>query len=115
MIVEVHDHRAAPPPTTTARTGITFSIQHNHARDAPTASKAEIFRIVLGPNPATLWTQLGIMERKKAEEEAEAQEATGAGAAGPRRRPLTEEEAVEVEAMILVRPGERVWVQRGRS
>lgn len=59
LIVEVHDHRSAPLPATTARTGITFSIQHNPARDAPTASKAEIFRIVLAPNPSTLWTRRG--------------------------------------------------------
>lgn len=92
LIVEVHDHRSAPLPTTTTRTGITFSIQHNPARDAPTASKAEIFRIVLAPNPSTLWTQLGIMERR---DEAAAED-------GQPRRALTEEEAVEVEATILV-------------
>ncbi|KAL8279017.1 hypothetical protein RQP46_008686 [Phenoliferia psychrophenolica] len=94
LIVEVHDHRSAPLPATTTRTGITFSIQHNQARDAPTASKAEIFRIVLAPNPSTLWTQLGIMERR---DEAAAQEDDHP------RRALTEEEAVEVEAIILAR------------
>ncbi|KAK4703439.1 transcription factor SPT20, partial [Phenoliferia sp. Uapishka_3] len=91
LIVEVHDHRSAPLPTTATRTGIAFSIQHNPARDAPIASKAEIFRIVLAPNPSTLWTQLGILERRD--------EATKEG--DQPRRSLTEEEAVEVEAVIL--------------
>ncbi|KAM0748308.1 hypothetical protein T439DRAFT_328289 [Meredithblackwellia eburnea MCA 4105] len=97
LIVEVHDHRSAPVPTTTARTGLTFSIQHNQARDAPAANKTEIFRIVLGPNPSTLWTQLGNMERRR---EAEMRAEFGDRPVPPG---LSEQEAVEVEAVILTR------------
>lgn len=92
LIVEVHDHRSAPQPPALTRPGLALSFQMNHARDVPTASKAEVYRIVLGPNPATLWTEIGLMDRRwQAEKEEE--DAVG----------LTEEEAVEIEAMILVR------------
>jgi hypothetical protein len=67
----------------------------SQSREIPSASKAEVYRIVLAPNPATLWTELGIMSRR-IEEEARAEgrdDVVG----------WTEEEALEIEAVILVR------------
>lgn len=64
-------------------------------REVPSVSKAEVYRIVLAPNPGTLWTELGIMSRR-IEEEARAEgrdDVVG----------WTEEEALEIEAVILVR------------
>lgn len=54
-----------------------------------------MYRIVLGPNPATLWTDLGIMEKRWVTERVEAGE--------PEEEAWTEERAVELEAFILVR------------
>lgn len=101
LIVEVHDHRSAPQPPALTRPGLSLSFQLNHPRDAPPASKAEVYRIVLCPNPATLWTEIGLMDRKW-QGEKEEEDAVG----------LTEEEAVEIEAMILVRSAAGVaWVR----
>ncbi|KAI5480495.1 hypothetical protein MNV49_000648 [Pseudohyphozyma bogoriensis] len=86
LIVEVHDHRSAPPPAP-VRPAISL-FQSSHTREPPAASKAELFRIVLAPNPATLWTQLGLQERKEQENQG---------------RVWTEQEAVEMEAVILAR------------
>lgn len=93
----MHDHRAAPAPVTATRPSFGQAFQLGRTPQAPQASKAEVYRIVLGPNPATLWTELGIMERRMIEEsekEEGAEPAVG----------WTEEEAVEIEAVILVRP-----------
>lgn len=105
LIVEVHDHRSAPPPPTLTRPGLALSFQMNTSRDAPTASKAEVYRIVLAQNPATLWTEIGIMDKRSQAERGE--EGDGAG--------LTEEEAVEIEAMILVSPGANPFRSDGRE
>lgn len=92
LIVEVHDHRSTPPPVP-QRQGLTLSFQLNNIREAPPPSKAEIYRIVLGPNPATLWTDLGIVEKRwAAEKEEDGDEEPG----------WTEDTAVELEAIILV-------------
>lgn len=50
---------------------------------------------MLGPNPATLWTELGIMERRMIEESEKDEDAEPSAG-------WTEEEAVEIEAVILV-------------
>lgn len=92
LIVEVHDHRSTPPPVP-QRQGLTLSFQLNNIREAPPPDKAEIYRIVLGPNPATLWTDLGIVEKRwAAEKEEDGDEEPG----------WTEDTAVELEAIILV-------------
>lgn len=92
LIVEVHDHRSAPPTAASLASRNQLSFQ-SHTRDQASHSKAEVYRIVLGPNPATLWTELGIMNERARSGEDE----------GDYNEGWTEEEAVELEAMILVR------------
>lgn len=91
--MEVHDHRTALQPAHNTVRPQQLSFALSAARDQPSNSKAEIYRIVLAPNPATVWTELGIMNEKnraKAEED-------GVYISG-----WTEEETVELEATILV-------------
>ncbi|KAK4047739.1 Transcription factor spt20 [Microbotryomycetes sp. JL201] len=95
LIVEVHDHRAAPAPVAHARSGLSGSFQLARTSQSNQGSKAEVYRIVLGPNPATLWTDMGIMERRMIKES----QATD----NPLVFGWTEEEAVEVEAVLLNR------------
>ena len=95
LIVEVHDHRQSPaanPPNLRSSLSASFSLAQN--REIPAASKAEVYRIVLAPNPATLWTELSIASRKMEQE---------AAAAGRNEVGWTEDEAVEIESVILVR------------
>ncbi|BGP16005.1 Transcription factor spt20 [Rhodosporidiobolus nylandii] len=72
-----------------------FSLSLSQAREVPSASKAEVYRIVLVPNQATLWTELGIMSRR-IEEEALAEGRVDAVG-------WTEEEALEIESVVLNR------------
>ncbi|CEQ40344.1 SPOSA6832_01980, partial [Sporobolomyces salmonicolor] len=95
LIVEVHDHRQSAPPSSAPRTGLSSSFQLSQAREVPAANKAEVYRIVLAPNPATLWTELGIMSKRM---EAEARAEGKDDFVG-----WTEEEAVELESVILNR------------
>ncbi|KAM0787702.1 hypothetical protein ACM66B_003762 [Microbotryomycetes sp. NB124-2] len=95
LIVEVHDHRAAPAPVAQTRSGLSGSFQLARAPQSQHGSKAEVYRIVLGPNPATLWTDMGIMERRMVKESQSTDNPLVFG--------WTEEEAVEVEAVILNR------------
>jgi hypothetical protein len=67
----------------------------SQTREVPSASKAEVYRIVLAPNPGTLWTELGIMSRRIEEEARNEGRDDVVG--------WTEEEALEIEAVILVR------------
>ncbi|GAA6050189.1 hypothetical protein JCM3770_000445 [Rhodotorula araucariae] len=97
LIVEVHDHRQSPSAVSTSRASFSssFSLSLSQARETPATSKAEVYRIVLAPNPATLWTDLGIMSRR-IEQEAQAEgreDVVG----------WTEEEALEIEAVVLNR------------
>jgi hypothetical protein len=99
LIVEVHDHRSAPPTPASLASRNQLSFGLAHTRDQPSTSKAEVYRIVLGPNPATLWTELGIMNERVM---------SGSSAINVENEDVdnegwTEEEAVELEAMILVR------------
>ncbi|PRQ70249.1 hypothetical protein AAT19DRAFT_11481 [Rhodotorula toruloides] len=91
LIVEVHDHRDSAPASGASRASLSLSL--SQARETPAMSRAEVYRIVLAPNPATLWTELGIMSRRMEQE-----------AAAERREDTvgwTEEEALEVESVIL--------------
>ncbi|KWU46291.1 hypothetical protein RHOSPDRAFT_32293 [Rhodotorula sp. JG-1b] len=91
----VHDHRQSPaanPPNLRSSLSASFSLAQN--REIPAASKAEVYRIVLAPNPATLWTELSIASRKTEQE---------AAAAGRNEVGWTEDEAVEIESVILNR------------
>ncbi|BGP02618.1 Transcription factor spt20 [Rhodotorula toruloides] len=93
LIVEVHDHRDSAPASGASRASLSLSL--SQARETPAMSRAEVYRIVLAPNPATLWTELGIMSRRMEQE-----------AAAERREDTvgwTEEEALEVESVILNR------------
>lgn len=58
-----------------------------------------MYRIVLGPNPATLWTELGILS-SRIEDEAVARGDEGAGGG----EGFSQEQAVKMEAVILVCP-----------
>lgn len=89
--MEVHDHRTSTPAAAPSRPSFSL-FQTTHQREPTQATKFELFRIVLAPNPSSLWTQLGIQERKDAEK------------LGPLARAWTEDEMVEMEATILVRP-----------
>lgn len=113
LIVEVHDHRAAPAPaptTAAGRPGLGLSGSSFQLARAPVApsqsNKAEVYRIVLGPNPATLWTELGIMEkRRKREIELQTAEMeTGHEGVDPSDELVgwSEEQAVQLESIILV-------------
>ncbi|KAK4056874.1 Transcription factor spt20 [Microbotryomycetes sp. JL221] len=82
-----------PTPVTSARSGLSGSFQLARTPQTQQGSKAEVYRIVLVPNPATLWTELGIMERRLVKES----QATD----NPLPFGWTEEEAVEVEAVIV--------------
>ncbi|GAA6042292.1 hypothetical protein JCM8097_000619 [Rhodosporidiobolus ruineniae] len=95
LIVEVHDHRQSPTPTAAPRQSLSSSFSISQTREVPQASKAEVYRIVLAPNPATLWTELGIMARR-IEDEAKAEGRDDVVS-------WTEEEALEIEAVILNR------------
>ncbi|GAA6002229.1 Spt20p [Rhodotorula paludigena] len=97
LIVEVHDHRDTPAAASTSRATLSssFSLSLSQARETPATSKAEVYRIVLAPNPATLWTELGIMS-KRIEQEAQAEGRDGVVG-------WTEEEALEIESVILNR------------
>ncbi|GAA5977647.1 hypothetical protein JCM11641_006888 [Rhodosporidiobolus odoratus] len=97
LIVEVHDHRQSPPASSAPCPSLSssFSLSLSQAREVPSAHKAEVYRIVLVPNQATLWTELGIMSRRM-EDEARAEGREDAVA-------WTEEEALEIEAVILNR------------
>lgn len=97
LIVEVHDHRHSPAANATnLRSSLSapFSLSLAQSRETPATAKAEVYRIVLAPNPATLWTDLSIASRRI---EAEAL------AAGRQEVGWTEDEAVEIESVILVR------------
>jgi len=100
LIVEVHDHRAsAPPPPTASRSNLALSFGIQLAREPPSQAKAEVYRIVLAPNPATLWTEIGILNRKREEDRVAKAEGP---VAGPSSRPWSEDDAVQIEATILV-------------
>ncbi|GAA6002346.1 hypothetical protein JCM10207_001075 [Rhodosporidiobolus poonsookiae] len=94
LIVEVHDHRQSPT-TPAPRPSLSSSFSLSQARELPSASKAEVYRIVLVPNQATLWTELGIMSRRIEEEAAAEGRDDAVG--------WTEEEALEIESVILNR------------
>ncbi|GAA5870304.1 hypothetical protein JCM3774_004636 [Rhodotorula dairenensis] len=97
LIVEVHDHRQSPaanPPNLRSSLSASFSLSLAQNRETPAASKAEVYRIVLAPNPATLWTELSIASRKMEQD---------ALAAGRNEVGWTEDEAVEIESVILNR------------
>ncbi|GAA5981798.1 hypothetical protein JCM10908_004612 [Rhodotorula pacifica] len=97
LIVEVHDHRQSPaanPPNLRSSLSASFSLSLAQNRETPATSKAEVYRIVLAPNPATLWTELSIASRKMEQE---------ALAAGRNEVGWTEDEAVEIESVILNR------------
>lgn len=100
LIVEVHDHRQNATPITAhplSKSKIfSFSITPSSQQDSPYNQKAEVYRIVLGPNPATLWTELGILS-SRIEDEAIAQGREGGGEG------FSQEQAVKMEAVILVR------------
>ncbi|GAA6060514.1 hypothetical protein JCM10212_005595 [Sporobolomyces blumeae] len=108
LIVEVHDHRSTPPAPTQSlpRSSVfTFSVTPS-ARDYSSynAAKAEVYRIVLAPNPATLWTELGIMSSRMEEEAGDADEENMGGTASSGiGTGLSEEQAVQMEAIILNR------------
>lgn len=105
----MHDHRSLPPaasatpaapvdapgPSLVRFPRQQLSFAAGQTRDQPNLTKAEVYRIVLGPGPATLWTELGIMNESMMEQkELEA---------GGEHAGWTEEEAVAIEARILVR------------
>ncbi|GAA5829040.1 hypothetical protein JCM5353_000877 [Sporobolomyces roseus] len=100
LIVEVHDHRQNATPITAhplSKSKIfSFSITPSSQQDSPYNQKAEVYRIVLGPNPATLWTELGILS-SRIEDEAIAQGREGGGEG------FSQEQAVKMEAVILNR------------
>lgn len=95
LIVEVHDHRSDAPTPTLTRPGF----QLGRVPQAAPVTKAEVYRIVLGPNPATLWTELGILEKRMMDAQAEA---TAGDETAEAPIGWTEEQAVEIEAAILV-------------
>ncbi|KDE03039.1 hypothetical protein MVLG_06429 [Microbotryum lychnidis-dioicae p1A1 Lamole] len=105
LIVEVHDHRdqsysSAAPAQPSIRPGLALSFQLGRQAQPVVQARAEVYRIVLGPNPATLWTELGIMDRRIRET---AEEDAAEGGVEPETLGWTEEEAVEIEAIILAR------------
>ncbi|SCV74064.1 BQ2448_6496 [Microbotryum intermedium] len=105
LIVEVHDHRdqsysSAAPAQPSIRPGLALSFQLGRQAQPVAQSRAEVYRIVLGPNPATLWTELGIMDRRIRET---AEENAAEGGVESETLGWTEEEAVEIEAIILAR------------
>jgi len=68
-----------------------------------------VYRIVLAPNPATLWTEIGILNRKREDDRA----ARGEPVAGPSSRPWTEDDVVQIEATILV-SSQHAFLSRAR-
>ncbi|GAA5878592.1 hypothetical protein JCM16303_002134 [Sporobolomyces ruberrimus] len=111
LIVEVHDHRqysSSPSTSTQPSTSgaplslatlppsklFTFSITPSSQSNSPYQQKAEVYRIVLAPNPATLWNELGILSRRYEED----QELGGTGGGG-----FSHEQAVKMESIILNR------------
>lgn len=110
LIVEVHDHRQTPPPQphTLPRSKVfTFSLNPSSRDHSPYHHKSEVYRIVLAPNPATLWTELGILS-SRLEERDELEIISRAGGSNNVElgsidsSGLSEEEAVRMEAIILV-------------
>ncbi|GAA5942113.1 hypothetical protein JCM3775_007405 [Rhodotorula graminis] len=97
LIVEVHDHRQSPSAASTSRASLSssFSLSLSQARETPATSKAEVYRIVLAPNPATLWTDLAIQSRRIEHEALVEGRDDVVG--------WTEEEALEIESVILNR------------
>ncbi|GAA5959681.1 hypothetical protein JCM3765_007237 [Sporobolomyces pararoseus] len=115
LIVEVHDHRQYyPQPSTSSTTSsgpggimnlsmsnlppsklFTFSITPSSQEGSCYNQKAEVYRIVLAPNPATLWTELGILSNRLEQEEEDGIEGSGGG--------LSQEQAVKMESIILNR------------
>ncbi|GAA5907800.1 Spt20p [Sporobolomyces salmoneus] len=112
LIVEVHDHRHYSPSSSSTSNSLanshnqqlslslatlppsklfTFSINPSLKPNSSYNQQAEVYRIVLAPNPATLWTELGILSNKLEMEE-------GGGRGG-----LSEDQAVQMEAVILNR------------
>ena len=119
LIVEVHDHRSLPPPVTLAsalaststsststarypRQQLSFALAN--MRDQPNMAKAEVYRIVLSQNPATLWTDLAIQNERWIEKEVAELQGDGPNDTDDIVRPpgWTEEETVELESIILV-------------
>ena len=92
MVVHLDDEAAS-----TSRTSLSssFSLSLSQARETPATSKAEVYRIVLAPNPASLWTDLGIQSRRLEQEALAEGRDDSAG--------WTEEEALEIESIVLVR------------
>jgi hypothetical protein len=84
----------------------TFSITPSSQPNSPYNQKAEVYRIVLAPNPATLWTELGILSRKLEDEDDQLERdvnesgtiSTSRGGGG-----LSQEQAIKMESIILVR------------
>lgn len=135
LIVEVHDHRHYYPQSSSASISatyamnnpqsmanlppsklFTFSITPSSQENSPYNQKAEVYRIVLAPNPATLWTDLGILSDRLEMEEEEERQAAAAAAAGTsmvgsglranlnrRGGGLSQEQAVKMESIILNR------------
>lgn len=120
LIVEVHDHRSLPPPVTLAsalaststsststarypRQQLSFALAN--MRDQPNMAKAEVYRIVLSQNPATLWTDLAIQNERWIEKEVAELQGDGPNDTDDIVRPpgWTEEETVELESIILLR------------
>ncbi|GAA5928719.1 Spt20p [Sporobolomyces koalae] len=108
LIVEVHDHRsyssssaASSAPASTSQAALslatlppsrlfTFSITPSHQPNSAYNQKAEVYRIVLAPNPATLWTELGILSNRF-----ELEHEDGVG--------FSQEQAIKMESIILNR------------
>lgn len=104
LIVEVHDHRGSPAPAPTpASLRPTLALSFATQRETPALaiSKAEIYRIILGPNPATLWNDIGILEQRWQQRAAAA--AATSSSTTQAHVPLTEDDANRIEAEILSR------------
>jgi hypothetical protein len=109
LIVEVHDHRQYSSSSSTQQQStqqqptinplsfqslpssklFTFSINPSNRKDSLYHQKGEVYRIVLAPNPQTLWTELGIYSNNLKEQD---------GGGG-----LSQEEAIKMESIILNR------------
>jgi len=108
LIVEVHDHRQYSSSSSSTQQQstqqqqpnslsfqslpssklFTFSINPSNRKDSLYHQKGEVYRIVLAPNPQTLWTELGIYSNNLKEQE-------DGG--------LSQEEAIKMESIILNR------------
>lgn len=102
LIVEVYDHRSGEKGKGDIKTppGPPNGAAATAAVPAAPAEQPDMYRILLSPTGETLWRDLQLMNETKA--------AQWAATANAKKRdhkwkPMTEEEAVEVEAAIIVR------------